>query len=182
MTDPDPNMDEEYLDDNFDEDPTYGTKSAAKKKQPQSKKRQTKPKVSSDWSDDDIFKLITCVELVPMLWNAKDEKYRNKFERQSAWKHMSEVDFEGKFSDSELLAKWSNIRIQYRSYYSKYQKTKSGQETDEPVKWKFYEAIDFVGRAEQEQTAITVSNLVCVQNIILILCVHRIYLTCLHFL
>lgn len=100
-----------------------------------------------------------------MLWNAKDEKYRNKIERQSAWKHISEADFDGKFNDTELMAKWSNMRIQYRSYFSKYRKTKSGQGASAPVKWKFYEALDFVGRAENEQTDSTVSNLVCVYRI-----------------
>ena len=101
------------------------------------------------------------VECLPMLWNALDEKYRNRIERQTAWKVMSEVDFDHKFNENELMAKWTNIRIQYRSYFSRNRKTKSGQEANEPVKWKFYEAMDFIGRAEEEQTPTTVSNLVC---------------------
>lgn len=141
------------------------------KKTTQSKKRQIKPKVCSDWSDNEIFKLISCVECVPMLWNAKDEKYRNKIERQSAWKHISETEFDSKFSDNELMAKWSNMRIQYRSYLAKNRKTKSGQGTKDSIKWKFYEAKDFVGRAEEEQTASTVSNLVINLNH----CVHRMH-------
>lgn len=134
----------------------------------QPKKRQVKPKVCSVWSEQDIFKLISCVECMPMLWNAQDEKYRNKTERQSAWKHISETDFDGKFKESEIMAKWSNIRIQYRSYFAKYRKTKSGQGASEQVKWKFYEAMDFVGRAEEEQTSTTVSNMVCFYFIIYI--------------
>lgn len=143
------------------DDPTYGLSSNQKKKTTQPKKRQIKPKVLSDWSDNEMFKLISCVECVPMLWNARDLKYRNKIERQSAWKQMSENEFDKKFNDNELMAKWSNMRIQYRSYFAKYRKSKSGQGASESAKWKFYDAMDFVGRAEEEQTAATVSNLVC---------------------
>lgn len=183
-------LDEEYLedeqdiDDNWLEDTTSSTASSKSNEIPAKagaikppKKKQTKPKVTAEWSEEDVFKLIGCVELVPMLWNAKDEKYRNKIERTSAWNQMSEIYFENKFSGSELLAKWSNVRIQYRGYFTKYHKTKSGQGADEPVeavKWKFYEAMGFVGRAEDEQTGISISNLVCVYHIICILCVHSI--------
>lgn len=144
--------------DDFDGDSTQG------KITTQPKKRQVKRKVSSDWSDDEMFKLISCVECLPMLWNAKDEKYRNRIERQSAWKQMSEADFDNKFTVDEIMAKWSNMRIQYRSYFAKYRKNKSGQGANEPVKWKFYGAMDFVGQAEEEQTSTTVSNLVCVHR------------------
>lgn len=134
-----------------------------------SRKRQVKPKVVSDWTDTDIFKLISCVEALPMLWNAGDAKYRNKIDRQSAWKEMSETNFDNKFSATELMAKWSNIRIQYRSYDSKLRKTKSGQGAVEQVKWKFFDVMSFVGRAEATQTAMNVSNLVgfsCLRNLL----------------
>lgn len=147
--------------DDLDDDPTYELSSTQKKKVTQTKKRQIKPKVSSEWSDIEIFKLISCVECVPMLWNARDLKYRNKIERQSAWKQISENEFDKKFTDNELMAKWSNMRIQYRSYFAKYRKGKFGQGANEAVKWEFFDAMDFVGRAEVEQTAETVSNLVC---------------------
>lgn len=120
------------INDNLDDDPTYELSSTQKKKTTQPKKRQIKPKVLSDWSDNEMFKLISCVECMPMLW-----------------------------IDNELMAKWSNMCIQYRSYFAKYRKTKSGQGASESVKWKFYDATDFVGRAEEDQTAATVSNLVC---------------------
>lgn len=74
----------EYLDetgDNFDDlddvekDPTFQLTSKHKPKRTKAsakKRAQIKPKVNSEWSDDEIFKLINCVEIVPMLWNAKD--------------------------------------------------------------------------------------------------------------
>ncbi|CAH1106913.1 unnamed protein product [Psylliodes chrysocephalus] len=136
-----------------------GSLLSKRKKNTHSKKRQVKPKVSMEWTDDDVFKLITCVESVPMLWYAKDRKYCNKVERVAAWQHMSEVDFNSKFTDADLIAKWSNIRIQYRSYFAKSRKTKFCQGAQEEVKWKFYQVMNFIGRAEEEQTTDTISNL-----------------------
>lgn len=148
-----PDSDDLSLDDDFVLTQSKKTKAT--------KRRQVKPKVSSEWSDEEMFKLIECVEGYPMLWNAKDIKYRNKVDRQSAWKEMESNVFDGKFSAGEIMAKWSNMRIQYRSYDAKIRKTKSGQGAVEQVRWKFFNAMDFVGRAEASQTATTVSNLVC---------------------
>lgn len=116
--------------------------------------------VSTSSSDHSNDKLISCVECVLMLWNAKNQNYKNKVERQTAWKHMSELDFESKFTDDELLVKWTHIRIQYRSYFAKFRKTKSGQGVETEIKWKFYRAMSFLGKAEEEQTPNTVSNMV----------------------
>lgn len=123
------------------------------------KKKQEKPKVTSEWTDDEIFKLISCVENVPILWDAQDAQYRNKVKRQSAWRDMSELNFGSKFADNELLAKWTNMRIQFRSYANS-KKGKSGQGSHFEVTWKFYEAMEFVENVEQNQTATTISNLV----------------------
>lgn len=131
--------------------------------QTSSKKRQVKAKVVSEWTDAEIFKIISCVECLLLLWDAKDPKYKNREARNSAWNTISEVDFDSKFTDHELQAKWTNLRIQYRSYVSKLQKTKSGQGAEENAtcKWKFYNSMQFVGSSEQEQTSATVSNMVC---------------------
>lgn len=142
---------------------SQSTKSSSITKKTTSKKRQAKPKVEAEWTDPEIFKMINCVECLPLLWNAKDEKYKNRVARNSAWNDMSELDFDSKFTDHELQAKWTNLRIQYRSYLSKNQKTKSGQGAEDHItcKWKFFEAMKFVGSTEQEQTSATVSNMVC---------------------
>lgn len=133
--------------------------SRSRKLKIQSRKVQIKPRVRSRWSDDDIFKLISRVKYVPMLWNAKDKKYRNKVERQAAWKLISKVDFNGRFKVSELVAKWSNLRIQYRSYCLKRQESTSGHGAN--IQWKFFEPMNFVDRAEEELASGTVSNSVC---------------------
>lgn len=122
-----------------------------------SKNPRKKPKVVKDWEDEDICKLISLVELKCCLWNAVDEGYHNKMMRDNAWRHIAE-SFEGKFSQTDLNAKWTNLRIQYRSYAAR-AKTKSGQGCVETPKWKFFSAMGFVGRAEDKQTQITVSNL-----------------------
>lgn len=117
-----------------------------------------KPKVVSEWSDTEVFKLITCVQEHSALWDAGDIQYRNKHERTKLWNEMSENEFGSKLRGTELLAKWSNLRIQYRSYATK--KRKYGQAAPPPIHWKFFSAMQFVGHADWEQTASTESNLV----------------------
>ncbi|XP_075149547.1 uncharacterized protein LOC142223552 [Haematobia irritans] len=123
---------------------------------PPNKKPRTKPKVVKDWEDEDVFKLITFVESQPCLWNAGDEGYHNKMLRDNAWKSICE-GFEDKFSQIDVNAKWTNLRIQYRGYAAR-AKTKSGQGYVEQPKWKFFNAMSFVGRVEDQQTQRTISN------------------------
>lgn len=170
-------MDEEWLDDlanhgdeveddkSQDADYTPNSKKIIGKRNAKTSKpaksSTKKPKVATDWTDEEVFKLIACVELQPPLWNAGDAKYKNRIERNKIWNEMSENEFESKFDAEQLLAKWTNVRIQYRSYAAK--KTKSGQEAEAPaINWKFFSSMAFVGRAEVEQTALTESNLVSV--------------------
>lgn len=140
-----------------DKDDEYFPPSAAK-----GKKKPKKPKVVSEWSDNNVYKLIACVQEYPALWDARDSQYRNKHERTKLWDRMSENDFQSKFAGTELLAKWSNIRIQFRSYANK--KTISGDAAAPPINWKFFSALQFIGHAECEQTAATESNLVRVAS------------------
>lgn len=117
-----------------------------------------KPKAGANWTDEDVFKLIACVEMRPALWNAGDAKYKNRVERTRLWNEISEYEFNCKFDGSQLLGKWSNIRIQYRSYANK--KTKIGQVSEAPVNWKFFSTLEFVGRIDVESTSRTNSNFV----------------------
>lgn len=145
-------MDEEYVEDLME--PEIQETST-----PVSKSKRKKPKVAAEWSDDAIFKLISCVEVNEQLWNASHPQYRNKIERSSIWKSISEIDFESKFNESELLAKWTNIRIQFRGYAAKAKKTKSGQGASTATKWKFFSAMQFVDTAEENQSSHCESNL-----------------------
>ncbi|XP_073828453.1 uncharacterized protein [Musca autumnalis] len=116
------------------------------------KKRRMKPKVIKEWTEDDILKLISLVEKQTCLWNAAYEGYTNKTIRDKCWQHISE-EFDKKYTPDDLKAKWTNLRIQYRGYASR-SKTKS------PPKWRYFNLMDFVGRAEdiQQQTQETKSN------------------------
>ncbi|XP_055524911.1 uncharacterized protein LOC129718289 isoform X3 [Wyeomyia smithii] len=150
--------DQDSYEEEFPDDCNDELSSAQENKHTRVKKRQAKPKVCSTWSDEETAKLISCVKYLPVLWNVREKKYRNKIARQNAWKKISENAFDRKFNDSELMAKWANMRIQYRSYFTKYGKTKSGHGDNNPVKWKFYETMHFIGRDEEEQTETAVSN------------------------
>lgn len=106
-------------DDYNKENESQSGQSSSTTKRKESKKRQGKPKVEAIGLIRKFFKLIICVECLPLLWNAQDEKYKNRVARKSSWKDMSELDFEYKFTDNELQAKWTNLRIQYRSYLAR---------------------------------------------------------------
>lgn len=110
-----------------------------------------------EWTDEEVLELISCVEVRPPLWNAGDGKYKNRNERNKFWDEISEIEFESKYGSSQLQSKWSNLRIQYRSYLTK--KPKSGQAANAEIQWKFFAPMSFVGRTEAEQTAPTESNL-----------------------
>lgn len=135
-------------DDNLlDEDYTPVTKKATNaRKVSKVPKSSKKAKVVGEWTDDEVFKLIACVEVRPPLWNAGNMKYKNRIERTKLWNEISETEFDTKYNGNELLARWSNVRMQYRSYLSK--KTKSGQEAEPPINWKFFSSMSFVGRME----------------------------------
>lgn len=78
------------FDDNLDEDYIPVTKKTAKagkvSKVPKSSK---KARVVGEWTDDEVFKLIACVEVRPPLWNAGDSKYKNRIERTKLWNEIS---------------------------------------------------------------------------------------------
>lgn len=136
----------ELIDEIFDaSDPEYVPSSRKK-----SVKRTTK-KVSAEWDDDAIGKLISYVETRQCLWNAQLKEYRNKNQRDAAWKEISEI-FESKYPANELSAKWANLRIQFKSYAAKFNKTKSGQATGEhQIHWRFFKPMLFILSAENSE-------------------------------
>lgn len=126
---------------------------------PVAKSKRKKPKVATEWTDEDTFKLISSVEVNEQLWNASHPQYRNKTERTSIWQTISQIDFDNRFNEHDLLAKWTNIRIQFRGYAAKAKKTKSGQGATSATKWKFFSAMQFIDKAEEDQLSQCESNL-----------------------
>lgn len=121
-----------------------------------------KPKVVSEWSETEVFKLISCVREHSALWDTRDSQYRNKHERSKLWDEISENEFYSKFEGAELVAKWSNLRIQFRSYAAK--KRKSGQATPPPIYWKFYAAMQFIASTESNLVSIVIDILFIQMN------------------
>lgn len=141
------------------DDDDYVPPTELSKKSGKGGKRSTK-KVLAEWDDDGIVKLISCVETHECLWNAKLKEYRNKNQRDAAWKEVFNI-FEEKYPINELSAKWANLRIQFKSYAAKFKKTKSGQGTGEyNVHWRFFKPMLFILSAEHEQSTNSESNLV----------------------
>lgn len=126
-----------------------------------SKRTRNRSKVTAEWSESNIRKLISAVELNECLWNANHADYKNRNKRNRAWAHMSEDDFDSKHDGGELNSKWSNLRIQFKSYWAKSKKKKSGQGTDDnKVSWKYFDQMAFVAAAEAKQSTPTESTLV----------------------
>lgn len=124
----------------------------------QNKKRK-RAKVEVEFDDKSTGDLISAVEEHPCLWNAASENYKNRVLRDATWREISENVFDGKFDATQLSAKWTNLRIQFRSYKMK-SKGKSGQAAKSKIVWKFYNSMLFVASAEESQTPTTESNLI----------------------
>lgn len=154
----------------YDENTVIKIEDEEEYKPPSSEKRNkrlNKPKVVSDWSDNEVFQLIACVHAHPTLWDASNSQYRHKNQRKKLWYQLSKNVFHSKFAGAELIAKWSNLRIQFRSYANK--KPKSDNATAPPINWKFFAAMQFIGLETMEckQTADTESNFVSIASILL---------------
>lgn len=150
-------LDEEWLDENVEEQIPQSNSDAdetirSKRKRKQNRKVSVPPDV---WDDDNITKLIAAVETHSCLWNAGNVEYKNRPIRDSAWKSIA-TDFD--ISVQQLMVKWQSLRNQYRTALSNAKKTKSGQAANRPPQWKFLSQMAFVGAAEKNQTAPTVSN------------------------
>lgn len=122
--------------------------------------KRSRPKVSIKWNDDNIFKLITAVESYEELWDPSSQIYKNRTAKDSAWREIHENLFNSEIGLTELISKWNNIRIQFRSYRSKLSLKKSGSGTDDSPKWKFWNAMLFIDRMENQYSQATASNMV----------------------
>lgn len=134
---------------------------AAQPKNAKGKRR----KVSAEWNEEKIVSLIAAVESQDCLWNAGHKDYKNRNLRSKVWDEIAENIFKNGFNADELGAKWSNLRIQFKSYHAKAKQSKSGQGANEKqISWKYYSHMLFVAAAEEEQSTQSVSNLVSYTN------------------
>lgn len=109
-----------------------------------SQSKRNRKKVSTDWPEEATFKLISAVEPHEALWNPAIKDYRNRLLRDSIWTHIAENDLDGQLPLDEVVAKWSKLRVQFRSCEAKAKSTKSGQGANESnVHWKFFKSLLF---------------------------------------
>ncbi|XP_055622922.1 uncharacterized protein LOC129766418 [Toxorhynchites rutilus septentrionalis] len=130
------------------------------------KNKRKRGKVEAVWDEANINKLICAVETNDCIWNAGNEEYKNRGMRDSVWQYIAENIFDGKYSVAEVSAKWTNLRIQFRSYYAKKNKRKSGQAACSKTCWKYYSQMMFIATSEEQQTARSESNLVLEENFV----------------
>lgn len=137
-------------------------------KEPSKNAKRNRKKVTAEWTDESTLNLIASVESQDFLWNAGHKDYKNRTLRNKVWQEMSENIFHKEYDAAELQAKWSNLRIQFKSYHTKAKQTKSGQAAkDNTVSWKYYSHMMFVAAAEDEQATESESNLVSTNHIFL---------------
>lgn len=61
--------------------------------------------------------------------------------------------FQDKITMQDLIAKWTNLRIQFKSYSTKAKACKSGQGAEDyQVHWRFYKKMLFLKAADVRET------------------------------
>lgn len=120
-------------------------------------RKQSRPKVQSDWSPEQVTKLIEAVEERRVLWDKSLEEYKHP--SLSAWEGVAETIAHG--TPDECKAKWTNLRITFNINLAKYRSKKSGQGTDENFKitWKHFQSMLFLEAADVHQSTESTSSL-----------------------
>lgn len=110
-------------------------------------------KVLVDWCRDEVYRLISAVELRPLLWNSSHKDHMCKVTREAAWQEIA-AEFGGKFDTDQLSAKWYNLRIQFKAYWAK-QKREQGMSH---ITWKYFKPLMFIGQSRKEQRQLVSSD------------------------
>lgn len=121
-----------------------------------------KPKVKVIWNDNDIKKLIQYVQMEECLWHPNHINYKNKIIRSEKWHQIVKKDFHNVYDVSDLVAKWTNMRVQFRSYFVKEKQQKWEQNGEHKIVWKFYNSMKFIANVEEIHSTKTRSNLVSI--------------------
>lgn len=142
-------------------------KSSQAQSQTAKRRNQKRPKVQSDWSPENISKLIKAVEERRMLWDKDMPEY--KLPTVSAWQEI--VDVIGNYTPAECKAKWNNLRVTFNRSMGKFRSTKSGQGTDETkqITWQFFKSMLFLEASNVRQSTESASSMPLVIIIIVAL-------------
>lgn len=118
--------------------------------------KQIRPKVNGEWSHEDIVKLITAVEQRPTLWDISSPQY--KLPKTVAWQEIA--DSFGERTADECKAKWSNLRVTFKTNLSKSKRQKSGAAAGGFIVWKYFNSMMFLDVNETSQTTESISSMV----------------------
>lgn len=116
-------------------------------------RKQKKPKVTIEWSDDEKFQLIKAVEGRPCLWNQGLAEYNRS--KVKAWEgvvwDMNRPDVKKR----DCKALWSILSESFKKITAKHRTQKSGQGTDESCTsdWKFFKSMQFLADMDQPSTS-----------------------------
>lgn len=120
--------------------------------------KQIRPKVNTEWSHDDIIKLITAVEERPTLWDISSPQY--KLPKTPIWQEIA--DFIEERTADECKAKWSNLRVTFKTNLSKSKRQKSGSAAGGTIVWKYFNSMMFLEVNETSQTSESISSMTVV--------------------
>lgn len=144
-----------------DSETSHETQPKTQPKKPKRKRKKVNTNTEWKWTPEKEAQLISAVEAKDFLWDVGHKDHKSRILRDAAWQEISENIFNAECDGAQLSAKWSNLRIQFKSYHSKSKQSKSGQGIDEhKVSWKHFSRMLFIAAAEDEQSTISESNLV----------------------
>lgn len=145
------------------EDTDYDSqKSAPILKQRKRNRSKTPTTVRLKWTDEEQDHLISEVEKHKCLCDEGCAENRDKFRRESAWKTVAEC-LGDQFPQEQCRAKWLSLRAVHRKIVNQFARTKSGQGTSSAkINWRFYEAMNFIVKADKKNKMASESNLVSV--------------------
>lgn len=115
-------------------------------------RHQNRPKVRTEWTDKNVYKLIAFVRNNAELWEARSKckiktgTTRNS--RNNLWNDLSKTVFRSRFDPVELAAKWTHLRVQYRNYA--HRKVIPGRPVH-PIIWRFYRYMQFIDYINEDQ-------------------------------
>ncbi|XP_058812570.1 uncharacterized protein LOC131677055 isoform X1 [Topomyia yanbarensis] len=106
-------------------------------------RKRERVKVAIDWCSDAIIKLIFAVRDKQLLWNPEHSDHMSKLKRDAVWKEIAHEVFDDQYEADQLVAKWNNLRIQFKSYWAKHRRSWADR-GGKQISWKYYKPMLFI--------------------------------------
>ncbi|XP_058467109.1 uncharacterized protein LOC131440029 isoform X2 [Malaya genurostris] len=112
---------------------------------PKEERKRERVKVVIEWTCDAIMRLISAVHKRPLLWNSEHPDHVSKILRETAWQGIAQDEFEDQYDADQLIAKWNNLRIQFKAYWSKTKRSKARHDSGQKkVIWRYFRPMAFL--------------------------------------